>query len=86
MSLSTGIIWNNHMGDFNNFLSPINVSQNDQNHMAPGKRPRSAMTPTILVDSETKNVRLVAGASGGSRILMATANVLKFDTFFQLPQ
>ena len=44
------------------------------NYIEPGKRPQSSTTPTVLLDDEGK-VRLVAGASGGSKITTAVAQV-----------
>ena len=44
------------------------------NFIRPGKRPMSSMSPTIVTDVNG-DVRMVAGASGGSRIISGTATV-----------
>jgi gamma-glutamyltranspeptidase/glutathione hydrolase len=45
------------------------------NHPAPGKRPRSSMSPTIAVDADG-NFRLATGSPGGNSILAYTAKTL----------
>lgn len=70
------------MGDFNNNLFKENRLEADANYMAPFKRPRSAMCPLIIVNATTGNVRLITGAAGGSKILMATAYVAGRVLFF----
>jgi gamma-glutamyltranspeptidase len=47
------------------------------NYIEPKKRPVSSMTPLIAIDSN-KDVRLVCGSSGGTRIITSTALVKKF--------
>ena len=49
--------------------SPINFPE-------PGKRPLSSMSPSMLFDTNTGQLRLVGGASGGSRIITATAQMI----------
>ena len=44
------------------------------NYIEPYKRPVSSMTPLIALN-EDKNVRLVCGGSGGTRIITSTALV-----------
>ena len=47
--------------------------QGPANSIAPGKRPLSSMTPTIVL--ENGKVRFVLGSPGGSRIITTVANI-----------
>ena len=62
----TGILLNNEMTDFD--------EPGTANEVAPGKRPRSSISPTIVVDAGRPV--LVLGASGGRRIPMGVATVI----------
>lgn len=69
----TGIIMNNEMNDFSipgasNFFGYI---PSPANYVAPGKRPLSSISPTI-VESPDGKLYLVIGSAGGSRIITAT--------------
>ena len=62
----TGIVLNDQMDDFS--LEPgvpnaFGLIGNEQNAVAPGKRPLSSMTPTIAVDGERQG----AGRGRGGR-------------------
>lgn len=73
-----GFCLNNQMDDFTARRGEANafgLKQSDLNLPAPRKRPLSSMTPTIVLDDQGR-VRAVAGASGGPRIITATAQVL----------
>ncbi len=80
-----GFALNNQMDDFTARAGQANyygLAQSDANLPAPGKRPLSSMTPTIVVGKD-RQVRLIAGASGGPRIingvLQAILNATLFD-------
>jgi gamma-glutamyltranspeptidase/glutathione hydrolase/leukotriene-C4 hydrolase len=77
MSPSTGIIMNNQMDDFAspNITSAYNVPPAPNNFISPGKRPMSSMSTTIVVDEQGRVVGVV-GASGGTKIISAVAQVL----------
>ena len=69
----TGIVMNNQMDDFSvvpGLPNMYGVVGGVANEIAPGKRPLSMMTPTILRD-DLGEVRLVIGAQGGPRIVSA---------------
>lgn len=69
-----GIVLNNEMDDFTTIPGAPNafgLTQSDRNLPAAGKNPVSSMSPTIVVDGAGK-VSLIAGASGGPRIISAT--------------
>lgn len=75
LSPSTGIVLNNEMDDFS---IPAKRSGNvpppaPANFIHPGKRPLSAMTPTIVLKGG--QLRAVVGASGGGMIIAGTTEV-----------
>jgi len=80
----TGILLNNEMDDFAKDTNAPNlyglVDTRGANAIAPGKRPLSSMTPTVVV--EDGRVRMVTGSPGGPRIISTTlqtiVNVLEF--------
>ena len=73
----TGIVLNDEMDDFSvqpGVPNATGLIGNEQNAIAPDKRPLSSMTPTIAVDRDGR-VRVVVGAAGGPTIITATAQV-----------
>lgn len=74
---NTGIIYNNQMDDFS---SPdksnyFGLQPSVANFIRPGKRPMSSMSPLIVIEKRTGDPKLVLGASGGSKIITAVAQV-----------
>ena len=72
-----GIVLNDEMDDFTTRPGAANaygLRQSDRNAPQAGKRPLSSMSPTIVL--QDGRVRLVAGASGGPRIISATIQAM----------
>jgi gamma-glutamyltranspeptidase len=90
-SRRTGVLLNNQMDDFSvkGRSNGYGLPPGPANLVEPGKRPLSSMAPCMLVQEEdeedeeeerlddpTHGLRLVAGASGGPRILTALLQAL----------
>ncbi|MGK0358228.1 MAG: gamma-glutamyltranspeptidase/glutathione hydrolase [Bradymonadia bacterium] len=80
----TGVLLNNQMDDFvakPGVANAYGLIGRAANAIAPGKRPLSSMSPTVVL--KDGKVRMVVGASGGPTIitgtLQALLNVLVFD-------
>ncbi len=73
-----GFLLNDEMDDFTSKVGALNMYklvQGPANAIAPGKRPLSSMTPTIVL-AKDGTVRMVLGSPGGSRIISTVANIL----------
>jgi len=68
-----GFLLNNQVTDF--AFIPNKNAKPVANRAAPGKRPRSSMSPTIVLDGEGKPV-LAVGSPGGSRIIGYVAKTI----------
>ena len=71
-----GFLLNDEMDDFASKQGVPNMFgliQGPANAIAPGKRPLSSMTPTIIL--ENGKLRFVLGSPGGSRIITTVANI-----------
>jgi gamma-glutamyltranspeptidase/glutathione hydrolase len=73
----TGIVLNDELDDF--ALAPgvaneFGLIQSNANLIGPGKRPLSSMSPTII--TKDGELTLLAGGSGGPRIITATLHVI----------
>jgi gamma-glutamyltranspeptidase / glutathione hydrolase len=74
---TTGVLLNNEMDDFTSKIGVPNLYglvQGEANAIAPGKRPLSSMSPTI-VTKDGKPV-MVVGTPGGSRIITAVLHTI----------
>jgi gamma-glutamyltranspeptidase/glutathione hydrolase len=88
LAAKTGVMLNNEMDDFTAKVGVANMYglvQGEKNAIAPGKRPLSSMSPTI-VTKDGKPV-MVVGTPGGSRIITAVLhtilNVVDYDMNIQ---
>ena len=73
---SLGFLLNDEMDDFAAKIGVPNLYgliQGPADAIAPGKRPLSAMTPTIVL--EKGKLRYVLGSPGGARIITTVANI-----------
>lgn len=71
-----GFLLNDEMDDFASKQGVPNMFgliQGPANSIAPGKRPLSSMTPTIVL--QNGKVRFVLGSPGGGRIITTVANI-----------
>ncbi|ANW17411.1 gamma-glutamyltransferase [Streptomyces clavuligerus] len=67
-----GFLLNNELTDFS--FAPANPAVHDPNLPGPGKRPRSSISPTIVVDDG--RVRLALGSPGGATIITTVLQTL----------
>ncbi|HRK32596.1 MAG TPA: gamma-glutamyltransferase, partial [Tepidisphaeraceae bacterium] len=73
-----GFCLNNEMDDFTTRRGVANdfgLVQSERNMPQPGKRPLSSMSPTIVLNQDG-SVFMIAGASGGPRIITGTAQAM----------
>jgi gamma-glutamyltranspeptidase/glutathione hydrolase len=71
--LAAGVLLNNQLTDFD--LSPVRDGGPAPNRVEPGKRPRSSMAPTIVLDSRGQPVAAF-GAAGGATIIAQVAKTI----------
>jgi gamma-glutamyltranspeptidase/glutathione hydrolase len=69
-----GFLLNNQLTDFS--FEPEEAGAPVANRVQPGKRPRSAMSPTIVLDRATGALVLAIGSPGGPSIVSHVARVL----------
>lgn len=69
-----GFILNNQLTDFS--FDSKDAAGPIANRVEPGKRPRSAMSPTVVFDKKTGQLVLAVGSPGGPAIINYVAKVL----------
>ena len=75
----SGIVLNDQMDDFSAKVGAPNafgLIGGEANAIAPGKRPLSSMTPTIVLAAGSPDVEYVLGGAGGPTIISGTLQVL----------
>ena len=85
VAAGTGVLMNDEMDDFTPNVSLANiygVVPGDANAIAPGKTPRSSMSPTIIT-RDGKPV-LILGTPGGSRIITTVLQTILNVVDFQM--
>ena len=81
-----GLVLNNQMDDFATEPDKPNafgLVHSASNAVAPGKRPLSSMSPTIVLKND--HPFMLLGGSGGPRIISSVLNVLVAVTDFGMP-
>ena len=74
-AVAGGFLLNNELTDFS--FTPYDAAGKPiANRVEPGKRPRSSMSPTLVIDKTTGQVILSAGSPGGALIIHFTAKTL----------
>ncbi len=71
--MARGFMLNNELTDFS--FSPLVDGLPVANRVQPGKRPRSSMSPTLVLDRQGRFVMAI-GSPGGSRIIGYTAKAI----------
>ncbi len=69
-----GFLLNNQLTDFS-FVA-ADAAGPVANRVQPGKRARSSMAPTLVLEKDSRNLLLVAGSPGGSAIINYVTKVL----------
>ena len=70
-----GFLLNNQLTDFS-FAPTDAAGQPVANRVEPGKRPRSSMSPTLVLDAQTGQLLMSLGSPGGAFIIHFTAKTL----------
>ena len=82
-----GFLLNNQMNDFSakpGVPNVYGVTGSAANEIAPGKRPLSSMTPTMVFDPEG-NLELVLGSPGGPTIITSVLEVILHVVDYERP-
>ncbi|MFZ2736664.1 MAG: gamma-glutamyltransferase [Burkholderiaceae bacterium] len=74
-TLIGGFLLNNQLSDFS-ALAADEQGRPIANRVEPGKRPRSSMAPTLVIDKATGRTVMTGGSPGGAMIIHYTAKLL----------
>uniref|UniRef100_A0A915C3J4 Gamma-glutamyl transpeptidase n=1 Tax=Parascaris univalens TaxID=6257 RepID=A0A915C3J4_PARUN len=79
-----GIIWNDEMDDFSSpgMENGFGFAPSQTNFIEPGKKPMSSMSPMLIYNRKSGKLKMVIGASGGSKIISAMAKPIVRTLFF----
>uniref|UniRef100_A0AC35UHK9 Gamma-glutamyltranspeptidase 1 n=1 Tax=Rhabditophanes sp. KR3021 TaxID=114890 RepID=A0AC35UHK9_9BILA len=83
-SPTLGIVWNDEMDDFSTIglVNGFGFAPSETNFIAPGKRPMSSMSPMVIYNKTSGDVKMVVGASGGSKIISAMSKAIVRNLIF----
>nr|AAD09400.1 gamma-glutamyl transpeptidase precursor [Brugia malayi] len=83
-SVDLGVVFNDEMDDFSTpgMANGFGFAPSESNFIEPGKKPMSSMSPMIVYNTKTGKIVMVAGASGGSKIISALAKPIIRVLFF----
>ncbi|WP_017931183.1 gamma-glutamyltransferase [Robiginitomaculum antarcticum] len=73
--MAAGMILNNQLTDFS-FVSVDEQGRKVANRVQPGKRPRSSMAPTIILNKDGGDFYIATGSPGGNSIIAYTAKTM----------
>uniref|UniRef100_A0A0N4ZWH7 Gamma-glutamyltranspeptidase 1 n=1 Tax=Parastrongyloides trichosuri TaxID=131310 RepID=A0A0N4ZWH7_PARTI len=81
---SLGFLYNDEMDDFSTpgEINGFGFAPSETNFIEPGKRPMSSMSPMVIYNKNTGNLKMVIGASGGSKIISAMAKPILRNLIF----
>ena len=74
LQLVRGFVLNNQLTDFS--FVPHDADGPVANRVEPGKRPRSSMAPTLVLNAQTGALEAVLGSPGGSAIIQYVSRAL----------
>jgi gamma-glutamyltranspeptidase/glutathione hydrolase len=75
LGLAGGFLLNNELTDFS-FTPKDAQGLPIANRVEPGKRPRSSMSPTLVFDKATGQLKMIGGSPGGAAIIHYTTRLL----------
>jgi gamma-glutamyltranspeptidase/glutathione hydrolase len=79
-----GFFLNNQLTDFS-FEPADEQGRRVANAVAPGKRPRSSMTPVLVLNRDTRELVVALGSPGGTSIIAYNAKALVGLLLWHLP-